>query len=593
MKSFVFFILLVFVFTLLSADTTVPAGPVSGNWTFAGSPYQIMGNINIASGDVLTIGPGVDVIFNGIYKLEVSGQIVCNGESDNIITFTAADTLAGWSSIRLSNTGSGINLPSEFHYTNFSYAKAVNGTTGMDPLNFGGAVWADNAGTLTFDNCRFTRCKSIQDGSAIYAKNGTNVTMTDCTIKSCESGFFGGVYVDDGAAEFVRCSFINNSAQTFGAAIYLLQCNPANVTSCIIAQNVAGAVTGIYSSSSPLIITNSLFSENTATLGSGAGIGIVFGTLEVINCTFADNTAAGSGGAVWLNNLDSAANIVNSIFWDNAPNQIETISSMYNFSYCSLQLQDGDITNIVGNPLFTDESNGDFTLSVMSPCIDMGTPDTSTLNLPLTDLAGLPRIVDGDANSIATIDIGCYERPEPIFYGNIIGTVYDDQNTPLEGAVVSVDSLDTVTDEDGGYEFVLLPGIYSVTCTMTGYIPVTVDNIEVFAWQITEVDFTLNPVANSDQYIQPTIISLINYPNPFVQSTAIAFSLSKKSEIKLSIYNLKGQKIKTLFNDTAKSGNHTVNWNGTDEQNRLVGKGIYLYKLEIDSKSLRKKMIKM
>ncbi len=513
MKSFVIYFILVFVFIVLSADTTIPTGPVSGSWTSAGSPYQIMGNINVASGDVLTIGPGVEVVFNGIYKLDVAGQILCNGVSDNIITFTAADTLAGWSSIRLSNTGSGINLPSEFHYTNFSYAKAVNGTTGMDPLNFGGAVWADNAGTLTFDNCKFTRCKSSQDGSAIYAKNGTNVTMNDCTIKSCESGFFGGVFVKNGSANIDNCIFLNNAATVFGAGLYFYECPASNVTSCHFIGNTAGAVTGIYGFDSPVVVKNSLFHGNSTVTGQGGGIGIIYGTLEVVNCTFEGNSSALGGGAFWLNSLDAQAQITNTIFWNNEPSPISVTTASYNLAYCSLQSLEGDSTNIVCNPLLTDPPNGDFTLSAMSQCIDVGTPDASALNLPLTDLGGMPRIVDGNNDNIARIDIGCYE--------------------------------------------------YQV------------------------------PIENSDQYNTPSVVTVQNYPNPFIQSTSISFFTPKASYLKLEVYNLKGQKVKTLLNGTVKEGSQSIIWDGKDELNKFTGKGIYLYKLEIDGRSLHKKMIKL
>ena len=84
MKNIILAALLLIAISLSFADTIVEAGIVSGNWTAVGSPYQVMGNINIPDGNVLTIGPGVTVNFNGIYKLEVMGRLVCNGAVDNL-----------------------------------------------------------------------------------------------------------------------------------------------------------------------------------------------------------------------------------------------------------------------------------------------------------------------------------------------------------------------------------------------------------------------------------------------------------------------------------------------------------------------------
>ena len=59
----------------------------------------------------------------------------------------------------------------------------------------------------------------------------------------------------------------------------------------------------------------------------------------------------------------------------------------------------------------------------------------------------------------------------------------------------------------------------------------------------------------------------------------------------ISVYNLKGQLVKTLVNDDIKAGTTTYSWNGTDEQGNKVASGLYFYKLETDNKTVTKKMI--
>lgn len=84
-----------------------------------------------------------------------------------------------------------------------------------------------------------------------------------------------------------------------------------------------------------------------------------------------------------------------------------------------------------------------------------------------------------------------------------------------------------------------------------------------------------------------------NYPNPFNPETTIQYSLLQESKVELNIYNIKGQKVKTLVNETLESGNHTVIWNGTDNNGKSVSSGIYFYKMKTDNHEETKKMILM
>jgi len=76
-----------------------------------------------------------------------------------------------------------------------------------------------------------------------------------------------------------------------------------------------------------------------------------------------------------------------------------------------------------------------------------------------------------------------------------------------------------------------------------------------------------------------------NYPNPFNPSTTISFSISNDSNVELSIYNIKGQRVKTLVNNDFDRGNHSVVWNGIDDSGKAVSSGLYLYKLNVNGKT--------
>jgi hypothetical protein len=72
------------------------------------------------------------------------------------------------------------------------------------------------------------------------------------------------------------------------------------------------------------------------------------------------------------------------------------------------------------------------------------------------------------------------------------------------------------------------------------------------------------------------------YPNPFNPTTNIAFNISQPAQVEIGIYNLKGQKIKTLTHQQYEKGKHILVWNGKDEQTRSVASGVYFYKMQVD-----------
>jgi hypothetical protein len=82
-----------------------------------------------------------------------------------------------------------------------------------------------------------------------------------------------------------------------------------------------------------------------------------------------------------------------------------------------------------------------------------------------------------------------------------------------------------------------------------------------------------------------------NYPNPFNPTTVIGYQLPIAGHVKLSIYNLLGQKIKTLINSFQNAGKYSVIWNATDNSSNQVSSGIYFYKMETNGMSFQKKML--
>ncbi len=82
-----------------------------------------------------------------------------------------------------------------------------------------------------------------------------------------------------------------------------------------------------------------------------------------------------------------------------------------------------------------------------------------------------------------------------------------------------------------------------------------------------------------------------NYPNPFNPKTAISYQLSALSEVELSIYNLLGQKVRTLVQARQPAGRYEIAWDGRDEAGREVGSGVYIYRLRAGEFSQSRKML--
>ena len=108
------------------------------------------------------------------------------------------------------------------------------------------------------------------------------------------------------------------------------------------------------------------------------------------------------------------------------------------------------------------------------------------------------------------------------------------------------------------------------------------------------VAFSFPFVSNDENEVPVPVTKLAqNYPNPFNPTTTISFDLAKAGKVKLNVYNIKGQLVRSLVNEDLYAGNHKVIWNGTDSRNRRVASGIYYYRLETKDFSKTHRMVLM
>lgn len=92
-------------------------------------------------------------------------------------------------------------------------------------------------------------------------------------------------------------------------------------------------------------------------------------------------------------------------------------------------------------------------------------------------------------------------------------------------------------------------------------------------------------VNSNNDLLEPCSILKQNHPNLFNPSTTIEFSLWSASNVEISIFNIKGQKIKNLASNQFTKGSHSIIWNGDYESGESVSSGIYYYKLNVNGKT--------
>jgi len=82
-----------------------------------------------------------------------------------------------------------------------------------------------------------------------------------------------------------------------------------------------------------------------------------------------------------------------------------------------------------------------------------------------------------------------------------------------------------------------------------------------------------------------------NVPNPFNPSTSIEFAVPRSGDVKIEVFNVLGQKVKTLADEFMKAGYKRVDWDGTDQSGNSVASGVYLYRMSANDFGETKKML--
>jgi hypothetical protein len=352
------------------------------------------------------------------------------------------------------------HVPGDYATIQLAIDASVHGDTVLveaniyyENIDFGGKNIIVGSFYLTTKDTSFIS-RTVIDGSGtgkvvtIDSNEDSTAMLIGLTIRNGKSDYGGGIYVRNSSPHISRCVIADNIAEASnptGGGIYLSNSHSV-VSDCAIRANSAigsntnngwGGGIGIYQGE--VKIENCSIHKNSAT-SNYAGIGTANAIVSVTGCVITKNTSSSVGGfgcqdsdVRFINNtlannkasgnhggfyfIRSSPVIRNSIIWNNA-NAI-TYSNFNGWGgtpdiACS-DIQGGwsDLVLMDLEPMFEDTTDGNFQLTGGSPCIDAGSPDTTGLQLPASDMNGNRRVWDGNEDGTPVIDMGAYE------YGSI------------------------------------------------------------------------------------------------------------------------------------------------------------------------------
>jgi len=251
----------------------------------------------------------------------------------------------------------------------------------------------------------------------------------------------------------------------------------------------------INSHNSNVTLVNALISNNSASRGGG-----IYGDsrYDLVNVTITNNTASDDGGGIY--SRSPRINLVNSIFWDNVPDQIyqPLPSNVINIAHSNIQNGQGGISgggtvnwlqgNIDGDPLFVNPASGDFHLMNGSPGIGAGI-DTIA--------------IDGSFFFSPREDIEGTSKPSPVGSSPDLGAYENEFGEPTS-------------------------------------------------------------LSEGPSAIPGELALFQNYPNPFNPSTTIPFRLPSRSFVSLKVFDTLGREVASLFSEELPAGEYSRQWNGAN-----------------------------
>ena len=549
--------------TAILCGFTVQNGSTTGN---GGGIY--CGNATSPSLENLTIS-GNSTTGTGTK----GGGIHCNNASPSLTNVM----ITGNSSDELYGDGGGISCANSSPFIENVTIK--NNSAYYD----GGGFWCDYNSAPILMNVIIENNSSLL-GGGVYCYSTTMVLEgVDIIGNNAEKG--GGIFCcGNSAPSLENVTIEGNTAILYGGGIYCDDNSSPTLENVDIVENLTtGGYTrgaGVYClSSSPILLDVNIYGNHSTYLGGGIYCDLNSSpTLENVEIT--NNIADYRGGGMYISD-DSQPNFEYVIIDNNIANNGGGGILCYNSSPNIHTIAITNNSSAWGSGIYCDNS---------SPNIEKITITGNTASQGGGGIYNQGTSCPSINNSILWNN-----TPEEI---NIASGYVTATYSDIEGGWAGTGNInsDPLFIDPTNYDYHLQWGS---PCIDTGdpSSPLdpdgTISDMGAFYYdQGTSID--------CDYLNIPNVVRLFqNYPNPFNPSTIISFSVTQNAKsgsdgfsfVTLEIYNLKGQKVKTLLRETCESGNHSIIWNGDDDSGKSVSSGIYLYKLDVGDYHKVRKMI--
>ncbi len=391
-----------------------------------------------------------------------------------------------------------------FYLTNSSPTIINCAFTSNCGVGNGGAIENDYSSSPTISNCTFTsneaptgagifserspvilNCNFILNttltgvskgnGGGIYQSSGTYPVISNCTFESNNAYSGGGIFDDNSFSIINNCTFTSNSADASGGGILHQDSSAATIENCAFTSNHAPYGGGIDISSSSPIISNCVFTLNSAET-TGGGILNISSSPIISNCTITSNSAPyGAGAAGGICNNDSAPIISNSIIYGNSGGSfLDTSNSHSTVTYSCIDFYFVGVGNISDDPQFVNGPAGDVHLSRHnnSPCISTGTGQASDLGLGWEQHYGTNP--DGIRGDTGIVDMGYhyygYQQPDTTTLTWYVDSASPEGNSGMtpESPFKTINEAELVAVISD--EIHVKHGVYSLTAPNTGTI---------------------------------------------------------------------------------------------------------------------------
>ncbi|MDD2229957.1 MAG: carboxypeptidase regulatory-like domain-containing protein [Candidatus Cloacimonetes bacterium] len=179
--------------------------------------------------------------------------------------------------------------------------------------------------------------------------------------------------------------------------------------------------------------------------------------------------------------------------------------------------------------------------------------------------------------------------------GSLYAYVVNSSGVPIQGATIQINGQNNLTDANGECRLDLPAGSYTLTVSKIGMLTQNIESLIIAAEHITyQLVMLLTESAIDDPSTPELSNMLLNcYPNPFRESASISYQLKQAENVNLSIYNIKGQLIRTMISSTQSPGTYSLTWDGKDTNGRDASNGIYFYRLQAGSFVSSKRLVKL